>query len=169
ILTRPGSRSRVRMLAWWLPAALLATTSWAIPLVLLSDDGVAFVLFTESAPVTSTTTSLLNILRGTESWIGYQGANGQGRPLAYLLDVDLIPVLLTGLLTALGLAGLAHRRLQERRFLLWSLLCGTVIMALAYVSSLGNPLEGPLISLINGPAAPFRNLWKFDPMVRLPI
>ena len=169
ILTRPGSRTRVRMFAWWLPASLLATASWSIPLVLLSKYGVSIVLYTESAQVTSTTTSLLNVLRGTESWIGYQGANGQGRPLAYLLDVDLIPVLLTGLLTGLGLAGLAHRGLRERRFLLWSLLCGTVIMALAYVSSLGNPLEGPLISLINGPAAPFRNLWKFDPMVRLPI
>jgi arabinofuranan 3-O-arabinosyltransferase len=169
ILTRPGSRTRVRMLAWWLPASLLATASWSIPLVLLSKYGTSIVPYTESAQVTSTTTSLLNILRGTESWIGYEGANGQGRPLAYLLDVNAAAVVLTGLLAALGLAGLVQRGLRERRFLLWSLLCGTVIIALAYVSSLGNPLEGPLISLINGPAAPFRNLWKFDPMIRLPI
>ncbi len=44
-----------------------------------------------------------------------------------------------------------------------------MIISLGYVSSLGNPLEGPLIGLINGPASPFRNLWKFDPMVRLPL
>ena len=37
------------------------------------------------------------------------------------------------------------------------------------MSSLGSPLEGPLVSLINGPASAFRNLWKFDPMIRLPL
>ena len=44
-----------------------------------------------------------------------------------------------------------------------------MIISLGYVSSLGSPLEGPLIGLINGPASPFRNLWKFDPMIRLPL
>ncbi len=46
---------------------------------------------------------------------------------------------------------------------------GVVIISLGYMSGLGNPLEQPLIGLINGPAAPFRNLWKFDPMLRLPL
>src|SRR6266567_4259193 len=44
-----------------------------------------------------------------------------------------------------------------------------LIISLGHVSSLGSPLEGPLVSLINGPASPFRNLWKFDPMIRLPV
>ena len=50
-----------------------------------------------------------------------------------------------------------------------AVLAGVVIISLGYVSSLGSPLEGPLIGLINGPASPFRNLWKFDPLVRLPL
>ena len=170
ILTRPGARTRVRMLAWWLPAVAAATSSWSIPLVLLSKYGVSIVPYTESAQVTSSTTSLLNILRGTENWIGYQVTNGQpDRPLAFLLATGVLPAVLTGLLAALGLAGLAHRRIPEQRFLLWSLLGGVVIISLGYVSSLGNPLEGPLVGLINGPASPFRNLWKFDPMIRLPL
>ena len=49
------------------------------------------------------------------------------------------------------------------------MLAGVVIISAGYVSSLGNPLEGPLVSLINGPASAFRNLWKFDPMIRLPL
>jgi arabinofuranan 3-O-arabinosyltransferase len=170
LMTRPGARTKGRMLAWWAPAVVLATASWSVPLVLLSKYGVSIVPFTESAQVTTTTTSLLNILRGTESWIGYQTTNGQpDHPLAFLLSVDILPAALTGLLAALGVAGLVYRGLPERRFLLWTLLGGTVILALGYVSSLGNPLEGPLIGLINGPASPFRNLWKFDPMIRLPL
>jgi arabinofuranan 3-O-arabinosyltransferase len=170
ILTRPGARTKVRMLAWWAPAALLVTSAWSIPLVLLSRYGVSIVPFTESAQVTASTTSLLDVLRGTENWIGYQATNGQpDRPLAFLIATGVLPGVLTGLLAALGLAGLAHREIPERRFLLWSALGGVVIISLGYVSSLGNPVEGPLIGLINGPASPFRNLWKFDPMIRLPL
>ncbi|MGH3247812.1 MAG: alpha-(1-_3)-arabinofuranosyltransferase domain-containing protein, partial [Trebonia sp.] len=170
ILTRPGPRVRARMLAWWVPAVAVVTSSWSVPLVLLSRYGVSIVPYTESAQVTSTTTSLLNILRGTENWIGYQTTNGQpDRPLAFVLATGVLPAVLVGLLAALGLAGVVDRLLPERRFLLWSLLGGVLVISLGYVSSLGNPLEGPLIGLINGPASPFRNLWKFDPMVRLPL
>ena len=170
ILTRPGARVKARMLAWWVPAVAVVTSSWSIPLVLLSKYGVSIVPFTESAQVTTSTTSLLNILRGTENWIGYTTSNGQpGRPLAFALATGVLPTMLAGLLAVLGLAGLARRQIPERRFLLWSLLSGVVIISLGYVSSLGSPLEGPLIAAINGPASPFRNLWKFDPLIRLPL
>ena len=171
ILTRRGGVSRIRMLAWWVPAAALVTVSWFVPLLLLSRYGVSIVPFTESGQVTSTTTSLLNIFRGTESWIGYQATNGQpGRPLAFDIATGILQAtILTGLLAALGLAGLARSDMPERRFLLWLALGGIAVISLGYASSLGSPLEGPLVALINGPASPFRNLWKFDPLVRLPL
>jgi arabinofuranan 3-O-arabinosyltransferase len=170
ILARPGTRVKARMLAWWLPAVVLVSVSWSVPLVLLSKYGVSIVLYTESAQVTTTTTSLLAILRGVENWIGYQSTNGQpDRPLAFLLGTTVVPSLLTGLLAALGLAGLARRGMPHRRLLLVMVLGGVVIMSLGYVSSLGNPLEGPLTGLLNGVASAFRNVWKFDPVVRLPL
>ena len=168
ILTRPGAR--VRILAWWVPAVVLVTASWSAPLLLLSKYGVSWLSYTESAQVTSATTSLLDVFRGTENWVSYLVVNGvYWRPLGFQLATDVVPAVLAGLLAALGLAGIVHRGAPERRFLLWSALCGVVIISLAHVSSLGNPLEGPLVSLINGPGAPFRNLWKFDPMIRLPL
>ncbi len=172
ILTRPGTGPavRTRMLAWWVPAVVLVTANWSVPLVLLFKYGVSIVPFTESAQVTASSTSLLNIFRGTEDWVGYLVVNGQEwRPLAFQIATDLVPALLIGVLAAVGLAGLTRRDLPERRFLLWSALLGVVIISLGYVSSLGDPLEQHLIALINGPGSAFRNLWKFDPMLRLPL
>ena len=170
ILTRPGAAARTRMLAWWLPAAALVTVSWSVPLLLLSRYGVSIVPYTESVQVTATSTSLANILRGTENWIAYQFTGPiPNRPVAFAIGTGVLQGTLAGLLAGLGLAGLARRDLPERRFLGWLALGGIVVISLGYVSSLGSPLEGPLVSLINGPASPFRNLWKFDPLVRLPL
>ncbi|HEY6792625.1 MAG TPA: alpha-(1-_3)-arabinofuranosyltransferase family protein, partial [Trebonia sp.] len=170
ILTRPGIATRGRLVAWWLPAAALITVSWSVPLLLLSRYGVSIVPYTESTQVTATTTSLVNILRGTENWIGYQSTSGvPNRPLAFGIGTGVLQATLAGALAALGLAGLARRDMPERRFLLWLALGGIVVISLGYVSSLGSPLEGPLVALLNGPASAFRNLWKFDPLVRLPL
>ena len=170
ILTRPGAATRGRMLAWWLPAVALITVSWSVPLLLLSRYGVSIVPYTESVQVTASTTSLVNILRGTENWVGYQSTSGvPSRAVAFGIGTGVVQATLAGALAALGLAGLARRDMPERRFLLWLALGGVVVISLGYVSSLGSPLEGPLVALINGPASPFRNLWKFDPLVRLPL
>ncbi len=175
ILARPGAWPRARMLAWWIPAVVLVTCSWSVPLVLLSKYGISVVPYTESAQVTSSSTSLLNVFRGTGNWVSFLVVNGQyWRPIAFQIATGVLLTLLTGLLAALGLAGLASnsnhgRGIPERRFLLWSALLGIGVISLGYVSSLGSPLENQLISLINGPGAPFRNLWKFDPLLRLPL
>ena len=179
IVARPGAWPRTRMLAWWIPAVVLVTALWSVPLVLLSKYGVSVVPYTESAQVTSSSTSLLNIFRGTENWVSFLVVNGlYWRPIAFQVATEVLPTLLTGLLAALGLAGLRPatnqgtsqgRAIPERRFLLWSALIGLLVISLGYVSNLGSPLENTLIGLINGPGAPFRNLWKFDPMLRLPL
>jgi arabinofuranan 3-O-arabinosyltransferase len=188
-----SSPSRWRLLAWWAPASLLATCWWSVPLVLLARYGVSFLPYTESAAVTTSATSLSNVLRGTSDWISYLDVTGQPWwPLGFRIATGWLPTLLTGLIAAAGLTGLIVRvpvsgaggaegqegllaparpavRIAERRFLLLSVIAGVVIIGTGHVSSLGNPLAGPLDSLINGAASPFRNLWKFDPMVRLPV
>lgn len=164
-----GVPSRRKLGLWWAALSLLATSWWSVPLILLSRYGVSPVPYTESAAATTSVTSLSNVLRGTSDWLSYLAVNGQPWwPLGFRIATEVLPVLLTGVIAALGLSGLLTR-VPERRFLLCTLLAGVGIIAAGYVGSLGNPLAGTLDHLINGAASPFRNLWKFDPMVRLPL
>ena len=168
ILTRPGA-GRWRQLAWWAPAVVLATLWWSVPLALLAKYGVSFLPYTESASVTTSATSLDHALRGTENWISYLVVDGQPWWQAgYRIANQALPTLLSGLVAGLGLAGLVRRGLPERRFLVCTALLGLVIISSGH-PSLGNPLAGPVATVINGPGSVFRNLWKFDPLIRLPV
>ncbi len=170
LLTLPRPAPRWRILAWWVPAVIAATWWWSVPLVLLSRYGVSILPYTESAAVTTSVTGLSNVLRGTENWISYLLVNGQPWwRVGYWIATGAVPALLTGLAAGLGLAGLLRPRLPARRFLLCLLLTGLLIICAGHVSTLGNPWAGPVQHLINGPAAAFRNVRKFDPLIRLPI
>ena len=170
LLTLPRPAPRWRILAWWVPAVIAATWWWSVPLVLLSRYGVSILPYTESAAVTTSVTGLSDVLRGTENWISYLLVNGQPWwRVGYRIATGAVPTLLTGLAAGLGLAGLLRPRLPARRFLLCLLLTGLLIICAGHVSTLGNPLAGPVQHLINGPAAAFRNVRKFDPVIRLPV
>ena len=94
---------------------------------------------TESAAVTTSVTSLSDVLRGASNWISYLDVTGQPWwPLGFRIATWWVPMLLTGLVAAAGLAGLIIRvpagrpegrdwalaparpavRIAERRFLL---------------------------------------------------
>jgi arabinofuranan 3-O-arabinosyltransferase len=170
LLTAPRSAGRRRIAGWWAAAVALATAWWSVPLLLLGRFSVSILPYTESASVTTATTSLSNVLRGTEDWTTYLVVNGQPWwPVGYQISTGALSTVLTGVVAALGLTGLLRRRMPQQRFLLCVLLAGILITATGHVSGLGNPLAGPLDQLINGPLAPLRNLRKFDPMIRLPV
>jgi arabinofuranan 3-O-arabinosyltransferase len=170
VLTLDRPAPRWRILAWWCPAAVAATLWWSVPLVLLYHYGVSWLPYTESAAATTSVTGLSQVLRGAENWVSYLVVYGQPWwQLGFRLVTGSLPILLSGLVAGLGLAGLVLPRLPARRFLICLLLTGVVIIAAGHVSSLGNPFAGQVDQLINGPASPFRNLRKFDPLVRLPV
>jgi arabinofuranan 3-O-arabinosyltransferase len=170
VLTRsrdelPGA-SRVRLLAWWCAATALATAWWAVPLVLLGRYAYSWLLYTEKADLTTATTGLTDVLRGTERWIDRLVVDGRPWwPLGHVLATATLPTLATGCLAALGIAGLLRSRLPERRFLLLTLMIGVSVM----VAGHAGPLAPAVRELIDGPLAPFRNLYKFDGLVRLPL
>ena len=167
-VARPAPRWRI--LAWWTPMVVIVSWIWIVPLLLLMKFGASLLPYTESAAVTTSATSLSDALRGTEDWVSYLVVNGHAWwPVAFWTSNAALPTIATGLIAGLGLTGLLSTRTQVRRPLLCILLAGIVIIGIGYRSGLGNPLSPALDHLVNGPLAPFRNVRKFDPLIRLPI
>jgi arabinofuranan 3-O-arabinosyltransferase len=170
LLTAARPAPRWRIMAWWVPAVLLATFWWTYPLLLQLKYGASILPYTESAALTTGPTSLFDTLRGTENWITYLVVDGKPwEPVAYRISTEALPTVATALIAGAGLAGLATRRLPHRRFLLATLLTGILIIVAGYAGTFGSPFASEVGNLINGPLAPFRNLRKFDPLIRLPI
>ena len=56
-----------------------------------------------------------------------------------------------------------------RRALLASALIGLLCLTAGNPATLGSLVDGPVRDLLDGPLAPFRNVHKVDPLVRLPL
>ncbi|TDC50270.1 DUF3367 domain-containing protein [Actinomadura sp. KC345] len=170
IVTRPRGSFRMRMLAWWSAATAAATAWWLAPLLLTGTYGFSWLTYTEKAETTTGPTGLINVLRGAERWVNYLIVDGQvWWPVGHGLSVSAVPIICTGVVAALGLAGLLGRLLPERTFLLVTLLAGVAILSIGHISDIPGPLAAQMRGLLDGPLAPLRNLHKFDAAVRLPL
>lgn len=142
-------------LAW--SAGVLAVNSWWIgPLLVLGRYSPAFTEFIESAAVTTNWLNPVEILRGTTSWTPFVDTERQA---GYLLVSSPLFVMLTVVVAALGLAGLA---LMERRGL-W------VFMLAVGLLILGGTQWEPVREFLDGSGAALRNIHKFDLLVRMPL
>ncbi|WP_461000811.1 alpha-(1-_3)-arabinofuranosyltransferase, partial [Streptomonospora sediminis] len=170
LLTRaPGPRKR-RLLAWWLSALFLVSFWWLVPLLLMGRYVFSFMPYTEDAATTTGVTMLTNVLRGASNWMGYVPVPGQSAlPAGAELSTGVWLIAVTALVAGLGLAGLANRGTPERLFLITTLLSGTAIVAAGYTGALTGPAAEPMRDLLNGALSPFRNVHKFDALVRLPV
>ncbi len=170
LLTRTGGARRRRLLFWWLVAVAAATLWWLVPLGLLAVYGFSFLPYTETAAATTSTTSLVNVLRGTANWVGFLFIDGfPWLPAGWKLSTEAAFIVLTGLVAALGLTGLALRDVPERRFLVLCLLLGAASVGAGHANALTTPLAGTVQQVINEWLAPLRNLHKFGALVRLPL
>ncbi|MEV0348736.1 alpha-(1-_3)-arabinofuranosyltransferase family protein [Nonomuraea sp. NPDC050680] len=170
ILTRPAPVPRWRMLGWWTGAVAVATLFWWLPLLLVGRYAFSFLPYTETASTTTQVTSLTNVLRGASDWVRYLTVGGvTDQPAGYAIATSAVLVAITGLLAALGLAGLARRDLPAKGFLLVLFVVGVAALVAGHVSALEPVVAEPVRWLLDGPLAPLRNLRKFDPLVRLPL
>ncbi|EUA91553.1 hypothetical protein I551_1895 [Mycobacterium ulcerans str. Harvey] len=100
-----------RYTAWFMLALLLATLWWLVALTQLRGVSPPFLDFIESSGVTTQWSSLVEMLRGTDSWTPFVAPNATaGAPLV----TGSVAILGTCLVAAAGLAGLASREMPAR-------------------------------------------------------
>ena len=166
LVTRaPGPRLR-RLWLWWVAAVIGATFWWLIPLALLGGYSPPFLDWIESAAVTTSVASPINALRGVTQWVAYlPGAWPAGSSLV----TSPLLILQSGLLAALGVAGLCWRRLPERTFLVGAALGGILLLTIWHTGAADSPLAPTLQTALDQGLAPLRNVHKFDPVLRVPL
>ena len=140
-----------------------------VPLILQGRYGLNFLPFEETARTTTSTASASQALLGTSSWLNYYVLGGPAAPAGWTLVSVPSAIAGTIVVTGIGLAGLALRRVPERFYLVLLLSVGMVLVAAGYGGEAGGVFGSAVRSLIDGPAAVFRNVSKFEPLVALPI
>jgi arabinofuranan 3-O-arabinosyltransferase len=167
LITRPRGRRRRSLAAWWAAAVVLASLWWAVPLLLMGRYSSQFLDWIESSTVTTSVTSLFSVLRGVDHWQSYLGPAEW--PGGWILASAPAAIVATAAVAGAGLAGLSRRDTPHRAFLWICLLLGLVVLTSGYVGDSG-PLYAHIVrSMLDGHLNPFRNIHKFDPVVRLPI
>jgi arabinofuranan 3-O-arabinosyltransferase len=155
-----------RYTAWWLLALALAMLWWVVALVLLRTISPPFLDFIESSGVTTQWSSLVEMLRGTDSWTPFVAPTATaGAPLV----TGSAAVLGTCLVAAAGLAGLASPATPARGRLVAMLLIGVVLMAAGYSGGLGSPMAHQVQAFLDAAGAPVRNVHKLGSVIRIPV
>ncbi|MFL6062965.1 MAG: alpha-(1-_3)-arabinofuranosyltransferase family protein [Marmoricola sp.] len=170
VLSGLGSRPGKKLAAWWVACTTLASLWWTLPLLLLGKYSPPFLDYVESAATTTRTAGWSTTIRGAEHWLGYIVVGpGQWWPAAHAMGAAPALVVLGGLIAAVGLVGLVRRGSPFRGPLLLSLVTGLVAATAGHGGPAGSPYADRVRDLLDGPLAPFRNVHKVDPLVRLPL
>jgi arabinofuranan 3-O-arabinosyltransferase len=158
-----------RYTAWWLPALALAMMWWLVALILMARISPPFLDFIESSGVTTQWSSLVEVLRGTDSWTPFVAPNATA---GASLVTGSVAILATSLVAAAGLAGLAGMSgggMPARGRLVTMLLVGVVLLGAGYSGGLGSPLAQHMQAFLDARGAPLRNVHKLESLIRIPI
>lgn len=166
LLMAPAGPRRRSLLLWWPLLVILAISWWLGPLMLLGAYSPPFLDFIESSETATLAATPLDALRGTTNWVPYISLESNaGR------DVLANPVVIlnAGVLTCLGLVGLASPTLKHRGFLITAVLVGIVAVSLGHVGTVDGWAASWWQARFDGVLAPLRNNHKFDVLIRLPL
>ncbi|GAA0814436.1 alpha-(1-_3)-arabinofuranosyltransferase [Spirilliplanes yamanashiensis] len=169
LVTRRFTRDHLRLVAWWCAGVLSVVLWWFVPLLLLGRFSLPFLSYIESAATTTGVTSTFQVVRGTNQWVAYVVEGVPWWPAGWLLVDNPVLLVATAAVGGIGLVGLALPRLPERGFLMLGMLAGVVLLTVGFVGTLDSPLSGVARGLLDGPLAPFRNVHKLEPVLRLPL
>ena len=167
LITRAHGPRRRGLIMWWVIAIPMAILWWFVGLILLAKYGPDILKYTETARDTTGPTQLAEALRGAADWVGHLPSSFD--PAGSSISIRPVPIIATAIVTGIGLAGLATKNLKERRFLVFTLLFGVAAVGGGAGGLFGNPMSSGYQNLLDGPLAAFRNVFKFQPLVSLPI
>lgn len=157
-------------LTWQWAAAVVAASAWWLgPLLVMARYSPPFLDWIENAQAVNRPVGMLDVIRGTTHWLGHVVTpGGAWWPAGHELVSRPALIILTSLVAAMGLAGLALA-VPERRWAWTCLLAGGVVLTIAHRGPFDSPLVNEVQSLFDGSLAPFRNVHKFDLLIRLPM
>nr|WP_281380927.1 alpha-(1->3)-arabinofuranosyltransferase family protein [Nocardioides panaciterrulae] len=167
ILTRSAGPRKWPLLGWWTLFTGLATFWWVGPLLVLGRYSPPFLDYIENATITTVPTGLARTLVGTSDWVAYFA--GIDYPAGQHLVTTPFLVLDAAGLVALGLVGMLLRDNPHQRFLVLGLVTGVALVGFGYSGDLAGWWAADRTDLLDGALAPFRNLHKFDVVLRLPL
>ncbi|MCT7354303.1 alpha-(1-_3)-arabinofuranosyltransferase [Streptomyces sp. 15-116A] len=162
LLSRPPGPRQRKLIAWWVPAVIVATAWWWIPLLLLGVYGENFLPYIESARTTTDTMAATEALRGAGNWVAYLHFGEAWLPAGWAVASSVLVIVCSALAAGLGLAGLARRDMPERRWLVLTVLVAVLVLLAGYGGAFGAPFHGVVQDWLDGWLAPFRNIYKFQ-------
>jgi arabinofuranan 3-O-arabinosyltransferase len=165
ILTYARGRRLVALALCWAGAVVLATAWWVLPLLLQGRYAFNFLPYIEQAPTTTGTMSAAAALRGAGNWTAYLNLGTPWLPAGWDLVSEPTPIIAGAIAAACGLYGLALRSMP---YAAWLRLAAGIAAAAAlagYGGALGGPFHGPIDRLLDGTLAPFRNVYKLEPVI----
>ncbi|WP_344660374.1 alpha-(1-_3)-arabinofuranosyltransferase domain-containing protein, partial [Catenulispora subtropica] len=167
LVTRtPGRRRRV-LIIWWIPCVGAAVLWWLAPLLYMGRYGFNFLPYIETARTSTRTMSATAALRGAGNWTAYLHFGSPFLIAGWVMVASWAAILGAAVVSAAGLAGVARGDLPEARWLRSCLAVAALVALAGYAGSFGGPFHGAFQRLLDGPAAPFRNVYKFEPLIGL--
>ncbi len=161
--------ARGRRLAWltlcWGGAVVLATAWWALPLLLQGKYAFNFLPYIEQAVTTTGTMSAAATLRGAGNWTAYLNLGAPWLPAGWAMVDSPIAVIAGAIAAAVGLYGLAMRSMPSAAWLRLAVGVAAAGALAGYGGSLGGPFHTGVDHLLDGPLAPFRSVYKLEPVI----
>lgn len=164
ILTQLTGWRRLRLAGCWVVAVGLATSWWAVPLLLQGRYSFNFLPFIEQSRTTTATMSAAAFLRGSGNWTAYLNFGQPWLAAGWAMVSEPVAILAGAIVAAAGLAGLARRDLPAGAWLRLSLGVAALVALAGYPGPLHGAWYRQAGALLDGVLAPLRSVHKLEPV-----
>jgi arabinofuranan 3-O-arabinosyltransferase len=169
IVTHARGRRFLALAVCWVVAVLVATAWWSLPLLLQGKYAFNFLPYTELANATTSTASANATLRGAGDWVAYVDFGSPSLSAGWAVVTLQIVIAGSAIAAAGGLYGLASRNMPSSVWLRLSVGIAAAGALAGYGGPLGGPFHQAVQDLLNGTLAPFRNLYKVEPVIAVAL